>query len=419
MNTIDKPTDLLNPQVINESNHYRWLDQVRGAAALYVVCHHAVRKVVVLGDHAHDPFYRLLQLLTTYDHYAVDIFIVLSGYCLMLPLIRKQHFGSILNFYIRRTIRIVLPYYGALFVTLILIYFSMGEMHGSVWAKNALPVTFESFWKHLLLIHQWFPTVATKINGAFWSIGVEYQIYFLFPLFYFLAKKNGFVNTFFLISIVSYALWGISFNFNVINPGENGTSIYYCSLFFMGVVAAQYANQEDQTQLILFIDKHSKIVKLTAFAGIGLLAIASFSISHFHFSFSIPLQIQSFFVGFFVAVLFYLKGKNKIQLNCFNNLVTKPLELVGTIGFSIYLLHDPVLEMVWFYVVAPMNLPFYWLQAIVEIVLGLIASFSLAIIFYKFIEFPCHLLSKSFKNEKSTEDFSKKVISKKSATIVL
>lgn len=143
-NTIgnDKSSVLLHSQTVSNSTHLSWLDQIRGIAALYVACHHAVRQVIITGEHAHDPLYRLIQLATGFGHYAVDIFIVLSGYCLMLPLIRKQHFGSILNFYIRRTVRIVLPYYGALFVTLILIYFVMGEMRGSVWAESALPVTF-------------------------------------------------------------------------------------------------------------------------------------------------------------------------------------------------------------------------------------------------------------------------------------
>ncbi len=392
----DKSSVLVNSQSVSSYSHLSWLDQIRGCAALYVVCHHAVRQVIIIGNHAHDPFYRFLQLATGFGHYAVDIFIVLSGYCLMLPLIRKQHFGSILNFYIRRSARIVLPYYGALFLTLICIYFLMGEMQDSVWADSALPVTFESVWKHLLLIHQWFPSDATKINGAFWSIGVEYQIYFLFPLFYFLARKIGFVRTFFIITIISYTLWTICFYFDIFNAGENGASIYYCSLFFMGAAAAQFANQQNKTQAILFIDKHSKTVMLVAFAGIGAIALVSSLIGHFNLSISIPLQIQSFFVGLFVAVLFYLKGKNKFQLNYFNNLfITKFLEWVGSIGFSLYLLHDPILAMVWSYIVVPMNLPFYWLQAIVELSLGLIASLSIAVIFYKFVEFPCHKLSKS------------------------
>jgi len=112
--------------LIKKTTHLDWLDAIRGAAALYVVCHHAVMQVIVVGDHAHDLFYRLLQLLTSYGHYAVDVFIVLSGYSLMLPIIAKQQFGNIWIFYLRRTIRIVLPYFATLIFTLIIIYFWLG-----------------------------------------------------------------------------------------------------------------------------------------------------------------------------------------------------------------------------------------------------------------------------------------------------
>ena len=95
----DKLSGLFNSQSVSNSSHPTWLDQIREFAALYVVCHHAVRQVIITGNHAHDPLYRFLQLATGFGHYAVDVFIVLSGYCLILPLIKKQHFGSILNFY--------------------------------------------------------------------------------------------------------------------------------------------------------------------------------------------------------------------------------------------------------------------------------------------------------------------------------
>lgn len=65
-------------QSIQKYEHFGWLNAIRGVAALYVVCHHAVMQVTIVGDHANDLFYRILQLLTIYGHYAVDIFIVLS-----------------------------------------------------------------------------------------------------------------------------------------------------------------------------------------------------------------------------------------------------------------------------------------------------------------------------------------------------
>lgn len=386
--------------MIKKTTHLDWLDAIRGAAALYVVCHHAVMQVIVVGDHAHDLFYRLLQLLTSYGHYAVDVFIVLSGYSLMLPIIAKQQFGNIWIFYLRRTIRIVLPYFAALIFTLIIIYFWLGVNDASHWAEVSLPVTKDNIFKHILLIHQWFPDAANKINPAFWSVGVEYQIYFLFPLFYLLARGIGFVKTFIVITLTSYVLWAVCYYFDILNPSANGTSLYYCSLFFMGMLAAQFTKQTQETTnsyLLEVVNIHSLKIAALAFIGILITATVGFVVSRSEYSFYFPLQVQSFFVGLFFAILLYLKGRNKIFIKKvkFLGIISSSLQWLGTMGFSIYLLHDPIVALVWKYVVIPLSLPFYWLQALTELMISLLATCFVAMLFYKFVELPCHQLSKS------------------------
>lgn len=387
-------------QNIKKYVHVGWLDAIRGAAALYVVFHHAVMQVVVIGDHAHDPIYRILQLLTIYGHYAVDVFIVLSGYCLMLPVVAKSEFGSLRQFYLRRTIRIVLPYLAALILSLLLIYLLIGEQDGSHWAKTSLPVSFDNFIKHALLIHQWFPESANKINPAFWSVGVEYQIYFLFPIFYYLAIKIGFIVSLVLITLISYSLWGLSFYLNVFNPSATGTSLYYCALFFMGMTAAEFSQNNKATAQKKWLEKadvNARLLAILSLAGLLIVAIAGYITEHFLPEIFFPLQIQSFFIGLFFSILLYLKCKNKWNGMVFfkNTFIQSRLEWIGSIGFSVYLLHDPILAAVWKHFVQPMNLRFYWLQTIAELIIGLSITIIIAMIFYRWIELPCHQLSKT------------------------
>ncbi|MBD0258097.1 MAG: acyltransferase family protein [Cytophagales bacterium] len=54
--------------------HLRYLDGLRAAAALFVVLHHA--------------WLEAGQAYQVLGHYAVGLFIVLSGFCLMLPVVR-------------------------------------------------------------------------------------------------------------------------------------------------------------------------------------------------------------------------------------------------------------------------------------------------------------------------------------------
>lgn len=332
-------------QSTEDKSHLGWLDAIRGCAALYVVCHHAVMQIEIVGHHANDIFYRILQLLTINGHYAVDIFIVLSGYCLMLPVIAKKQFGSLTVFYLRRTCRIVLPYFAALILSLLLIQLFIGEQDGSHWANIALPVTFSSIAKHFLLVHQWFLQDANKINPALWSVGVEYQIYFLYPIFYWIAKKIGFLNTLTLVTVVSYSLWALSDYFNVLNPSPTGTSLYYCSLFFMGMTTAEFAkkpNYSRENSVLTWVNHHEKLVAILALLGIFAIAICSFLIARFLPSVLFPLQIQSFFIGIFFSILLYLKGKN-VTRGGVKSFVQTKLEWVGAMGFSIYLLHEPML----------------------------------------------------------------------------
>lgn len=390
--------------LIQKSIHYVWLDAIRGTAALYVVCHHAVRQVITVGEHLNDPFYRLLQLLTLYGHYAVDIFIVLSGYSLMLPVVSRQSFGNVWIFYLRRTIRIVLPYYAALMLSLLLVYFLIGEIDGSHWAKVALPVTADNVLKHLLLIHQWFPEASSKINPALWSVGVEYQIYFLFPLLYWVASKIGYLYTFILVTLLSYSLWGISYYLEIANPSSTGASLYYCALFFMGMAAAHCVNTNKPTtssKWFLAIDLHAKKVAIAAISGFFILAIVDHLIHRFISAPFFPLQIQSFLVGFFTSIVLYLKGRGLINKpkNFMLSFIQNKLQWLGVIGFSLYLVHDPMLAIVWKYVVLPLHINAYWLQTVIELVVGLSASIIVALLFYRLVELPCHKISKSLINK--------------------
>jgi peptidoglycan/LPS O-acetylase OafA/YrhL len=74
-----------------------FLDGIRGLAAPYVVIHHAYMEVawwqafpgqhIYHGERLPEQFLRAMHFLTS-GQLAVDTFIVLSGYCLMLPIVR-------------------------------------------------------------------------------------------------------------------------------------------------------------------------------------------------------------------------------------------------------------------------------------------------------------------------------------------
>ena len=174
---------------------FPFLDGLRGLAALYVVFHHAYFEVAGPGlsqrliDSLGAIPNRLRSLTHWLDHgtLAVDVFIVLSGFCLMLPVASsrdQQLGGGLLGFVKRRGRRILPPYFAAVFVSLLLIACVplLSAPSGDRW-DHALPAfTSDVILSHLLLVHNLSREWIWKINNPLWSVATEWQIYFVFAL---------------------------------------------------------------------------------------------------------------------------------------------------------------------------------------------------------------------------------------------
>jgi len=215
-----------------------YLDGLRGLAALYVVLHHAY-----YGLTAEAPLPPLASHLTYWLYLgrsAVDIFIVLSGYCLMLPVVRSgtgRLAGGSLDFFRRRARRILPPYYAAMAVTLLAI-FLVPSLH-DLSHPNALWNTVLPAWtpgviaSHLLLVHNFDPAWHSKIDYPMWSVATEWQIYFLFPLLLLpLRRRLGLGAS--VLAAFAVGLLPLFFFFDRFS----GVSPHFLGLFALGMAAA-------------------------------------------------------------------------------------------------------------------------------------------------------------------------------------
>ena len=171
--------------------HLKYLDGLRAVAAVWVVLAHALAQV--------DPDFGTLGTwraggviaVFSYGRFAVDLFIVLSGFCLMLPVVRRDgvmRYGS-LEFLRRRGWRILPPYYLALIFSLALIWLAVGSKTGTHW-DISLPVTPKSILTHLLLFQDAFGEISpsTMLCGrSAWNGGSISSS----PCWYSLAKGSG------------------------------------------------------------------------------------------------------------------------------------------------------------------------------------------------------------------------------------
>lgn len=212
------------------------LDGLRGIAALAVVIHHIHQELEWSGE-LPARVLRATKFLEL-GHYAVAVFIVLSGYSLMLPVVRSTDWqlpGGTMEYLKRRARRILPPYYAALAFTLLLMACIPGlqEQIGG-WRQNtALPAfTFEAVTSHVLLVHNLTSSVF-KINSPMWSVATEWQIYFLMP-WVLLPVWRRFGN---LATVLAAVALGLAPHF-VRGGIIDAAGPWYLGLFSFGMAAA-------------------------------------------------------------------------------------------------------------------------------------------------------------------------------------
>ena len=216
-----------------------YLDGLRGLAALYVVLYHAVSIVIWRPDSGYLPHHAGLPTLLydmvrwlKFGPLSVDVFIVLSGYCLMMPVARAADGrlrGGAYGYLRRRARRILPPYYAALALSLGLAALLAGTVHIAS-AQGA--ITPAGIFSHLLLVHNLRPAWLYQINGPMWSVATEWQIYFLFPGLLIVWRRFG------TIALIGVALaLGIIPNF-LLHGLLNCARPWYIGLFGLGMAAA-------------------------------------------------------------------------------------------------------------------------------------------------------------------------------------
>src|SRR5262249_27129503 len=142
------------------------LDGIRGLAALFVVVHHCYL-LSFPGYPANTGPTWLAWLI--YGHFAVVVFIVLSGFSLAVATARRNcQVRGLARLGHRRAWRILPPYWAALAFSLVM-----------AWMVAAEPGTREPTGKSVvvygLLLQDIFGSPSP--NGAFWSIAIEAQLY--------------------------------------------------------------------------------------------------------------------------------------------------------------------------------------------------------------------------------------------------
>lgn len=175
--SLPHPSDKENP---GGFVHIPALDGVRGLAILLVLVDH----LFTGNNRTGSPIFDLLMQVRSSTYWGVNLFFALSGFLItgiLIKTLNVPHYFKI--FYSRRALRIFPLYYGFLFAILLFTKPLHIEWHG--WQYYYLTYT-----ANLALWRTDVPLVLHYFNiNHFWSLQVEEQFYFIWPLVVYRVRR--------------------------------------------------------------------------------------------------------------------------------------------------------------------------------------------------------------------------------------
>ncbi|KJL39894.1 Acyltransferase family protein [Microbacterium trichothecenolyticum] len=297
---------------------------------MLVVAYHAFLFTGHTGDAAEAM--PLWELVIGMGYIGVAVFIVLSGYVLMLPVTMTPDLtfrGGMGRFFKRRARRILPPYYAALLFGLLLIFLVpvMSQPADTAW-DSKLPVTIGGLVSHLLLVQDFSPEWIFQINGPLWSVAVEWQIYFvmalaLLPLWRRIPAP-AIVSVLLVVTVASDFLNIGAF----IHP-------WFVALFACGMWAAQLTFSVRAPKRLGLLVLATAAVSVALMLGTKVVGLPTTAIAETT-------------AGITVALALVWLGRREVAgrpaaISRFFR--ARPMMFLGLISYSVYLFHSPILAL--------------------------------------------------------------------------
>jgi peptidoglycan/LPS O-acetylase OafA/YrhL len=203
------------------------LDGLRGLAALFVVVNHVFLRAFPGYPVDHAPFWAGPFI---YGRFAVIVFIVLSGFSLALsPARHGWRLDAVSRFAQRRARRILPAYWAALAFSLAVAWLVVPQPGQGV--PNAKSVVVNGLLAQNVVR-------APSPNASFWSMAVEAQLYIAFPLMLLMVRRWGAIAMVATVTLVVATV-------GVVGPHISGVETFViqsppdlAALFAVGVLTA-------------------------------------------------------------------------------------------------------------------------------------------------------------------------------------
>jgi peptidoglycan/LPS O-acetylase OafA/YrhL len=327
------------------------IDGLRALAIVAVIINHVDKNIIPSG------------------YLGVDMFFVISGFVITASL-QRLHSTSLLdfllNFYTKRVKRIVPALVTLVTVTSILI--CLLNPNPSISLKTAISSLFGFSNLYLLKQSSDYFALSTELNAFAhtWSLGVEEQFYFVFPLLSWVSgfsrlTKNGVKNFFLIITVLSAISLTAFFYFYQVNQAVNYFSMP-TRLWEIGTGCLVFLGKKNPSKLFLRIEKAPSLIITIAIIFVLLLPPI------------FPTLTTIAIVSLTGTLIACLCPKTPIY-NFFTN---QQVVYIGLISYSLYLWHWSVLCL------SRWTIGIHWWSVPFQISLIIV----LAVVSYHYVEMP-------------------------------
>jgi peptidoglycan/LPS O-acetylase OafA/YrhL len=351
-----------------KKKHIDKMDFARGIAVLMVVLFHTL--IVVFPNFPGERYSgdgllkikSLKEFLLKFNPagqgwMGVELFLVISGFLIHLIYIQNRDTFKWKYFFSKRFWRIYPPY----LLALLIFFLALG---GSSTFTNL------SLLMHVLMVHNLDSSEIFKINGSFWSLALEVQLYLLYPMYLSMESRLKPHGMLLILLALNFAFSLSAYVYGIRSFAFNNFVLKYWFIWGLGAfLADKYVNQERVFEK-----------PLRWFALIYLMTF-SFKLNYLtkHFI-TIPAGFAC------LALLEALLYSKTLERNR-NSLAFKSICFIGIMSYSIYLIHLPLLARLYkflskqFFRSESVNL-----NTLLTLAVSFVIIFSISYLYYRTIE---------------------------------
>lgn len=318
--------------------HLDYIDGLRGLAILSVLLYH-------FWQEARCPLaYWWNPLASGYD--GVNLFLVVSGFCLYWPLVRPGRAGrepSLAEFARRRAHRLLPPYYAA--VAIFTLAALGARALGLPWSEapeGGPAATLTAAVWHFALVHNLRPQQIWTLDGPLWTVALEASLYVALPILVVVARKTRIEWAVALAAVVTLTYRVAVDRFAA---GAGGWETIGANYTF--VLADFLPGRWLEFALGMWAAALVGGGALSGRAPFGLLALACFIPNLWlreRFGQHNPVSEPLFGLCFFFLILSAARAPAGAWGLAGRALRVRPLVRLGGISYSVYLVHYPVLK---------------------------------------------------------------------------